>query len=399
MTKTFTRRQLYDLVWSEPMTTLATRFGISNVWLKKTCTAAAIPVPPRGHWTRKAAGGRVRLTPLPLRPPGMSYHVEVGSVRCDSPLDESELLGPLPPPPEFEETLEEVRTRAAKAIGKVSAPRNVRRWHPVITRLLKADERREQRPRRYLFDWARDPPRFDTPFERRRLRILNALFFAAARSGGDGKIADKEARDVSIRIHDTSVDILLERPGYRPVDATVRAWRAAPAPAKDEGDKRLRLSFCDGPDEEEAEPAWQDDDDRKLESHLTEIAIEIVVEAERGCRDRAVRFHAWRVKRKAEAEEAQRLRWEAEEKAERERLARLEQARIDRLVRDAAAFRQANDIRAYAEAVASAVREGGTDLDLQTLASWLEWAHTQADRIDPVRNGPFARSMEDEPDA
>jgi hypothetical protein len=38
------RSELYDLVWSEPMRTLAARFDVSDVALGKTCRKADIPL-------------------------------------------------------------------------------------------------------------------------------------------------------------------------------------------------------------------------------------------------------------------------------------------------------------------------------------------------------------------
>jgi hypothetical protein len=56
MAKRISRAELYTLVWSELMKTLATRFGISDVALKKTCARAGIPTPDRGDWAKKEAG-------------------------------------------------------------------------------------------------------------------------------------------------------------------------------------------------------------------------------------------------------------------------------------------------------------------------------------------------------
>ena len=50
---TFTRQELYDLVWSEPMIKLAARYKISGNGLAKACRRADIPVPERGYWARK----------------------------------------------------------------------------------------------------------------------------------------------------------------------------------------------------------------------------------------------------------------------------------------------------------------------------------------------------------
>jgi hypothetical protein len=48
MSPEFKRQELYVLVWSQPITALAERFGISGVSLVKACNRASIPVPERG---------------------------------------------------------------------------------------------------------------------------------------------------------------------------------------------------------------------------------------------------------------------------------------------------------------------------------------------------------------
>src|SRR5690242_7626806 len=60
-----TRRQLYELVWDQPMTKLASQFGLSDVGLRKICQKHRVPTPPAGHWAKKAYGKRVTTRPLP----------------------------------------------------------------------------------------------------------------------------------------------------------------------------------------------------------------------------------------------------------------------------------------------------------------------------------------------
>ena len=62
------REELYELVWSEPMTALATRFGISDNGLRKRCKAMSIPTPSRGYWEKVKRGHRVRKLPFPPTP-------------------------------------------------------------------------------------------------------------------------------------------------------------------------------------------------------------------------------------------------------------------------------------------------------------------------------------------
>ena len=68
MAKRLSRKELYELVWSEPMKILAPRFGISDVGLRKACDRAEIPTPGPGHWAIfrslcEAVGAKGNLVP------------------------------------------------------------------------------------------------------------------------------------------------------------------------------------------------------------------------------------------------------------------------------------------------------------------------------------------------
>jgi len=73
------RKELYDLVWSEPLKTLCSRFEISDVALKKTCARSKIPTPERGYWAKKDAGKPTLQVALPIRPPGMDDQVLIAA--------------------------------------------------------------------------------------------------------------------------------------------------------------------------------------------------------------------------------------------------------------------------------------------------------------------------------
>jgi len=59
------RKQLYELVWTEAMVTLAPKLDISDVGLKKRCKKLGVPTPPRGYWAKLEAGKQVTKEPLP----------------------------------------------------------------------------------------------------------------------------------------------------------------------------------------------------------------------------------------------------------------------------------------------------------------------------------------------
>jgi len=60
-----TRQELYNLVWSLPMTTLAKKYKISDNGLRKICRKMAIPFPNVGHWAKVQHGRKISPAPLP----------------------------------------------------------------------------------------------------------------------------------------------------------------------------------------------------------------------------------------------------------------------------------------------------------------------------------------------
>ena len=65
--KWYSRDDLYELIWSRPMTKLAGEFGISDVALSKKCKKLGIPRPGLGYWRRVESGWRGKKMPLPKR--------------------------------------------------------------------------------------------------------------------------------------------------------------------------------------------------------------------------------------------------------------------------------------------------------------------------------------------
>lgn len=53
---TITAEDLEKMVWSRPMTTVASQLGISDVAVRKRCLKLGVPTPPRGYWTKFKAG-------------------------------------------------------------------------------------------------------------------------------------------------------------------------------------------------------------------------------------------------------------------------------------------------------------------------------------------------------
>lgn len=62
---TLTRKKLYDLVWSKPLTTLAKEYNYSDNGLRKICKKHNIPTPNAGNWAKLRHGKPSPIKPLP----------------------------------------------------------------------------------------------------------------------------------------------------------------------------------------------------------------------------------------------------------------------------------------------------------------------------------------------
>lgn len=61
----YEREELYERVWTTPMTQIAGEENISDRGLAKICKKLDVPRPPRGYWAKVAAGKKPQKTRLP----------------------------------------------------------------------------------------------------------------------------------------------------------------------------------------------------------------------------------------------------------------------------------------------------------------------------------------------
>lgn len=382
MAYVFTRQQLYDLVWSGPITTLAKSLTISDVGLAKACRRGDIPLPPRGYWAKLNAGKRVVRPQLPLRAPGASDRITVGQDRprtfVSSNEDESLAVeDPPPQPPVYDETLDAVEARIRKALpAKFRYVRALANPHPQVARLLREDdERRDAMTKsRYTFD----KPRFESRFEQRRLTFVSNLFVLLARLDVQGSARGAEGRELSAHVGDQFVKLKVEtlatlRPRKRPGDVKrdepmameveVARWQ--------HGEREERLF-------------WSDDESGKLENRLLEIGVAIVLTGERQYRKARQFSYEWdRHSFDQKVEKARKAREESEQR-EREARQQADRDRVARLLGQVSARQQAQQIRAYVDEVLSspdAVEGRAYEGDRNV---WADWARTIADRLDPL---------------
>jgi hypothetical protein len=311
---------------------------------------------------------------------GSSYHD-----RYRAPSRE-EILGPVPDAPTFQEDIDSVERKVRLALGKVRFVKTLDHPHEAIRKLLKADDERRQKQlqSRYPMPW--DGPIFESPLEQRRLRILNSILMAVAKAGARPTIRGREGRDISFRVSDQVVGLELDA-----LDSFTRNRRYEPFRPR-EPRARMRLAILASPGSEKDRWHWEDSETRKIERDIEEVAVRLILAAEIQYRDGRRSSHEWRLTRRAQIIEEDRLATEKAEREERERQKKLEQERVDKLLDEAESLQKAETIRAYVERVRTAASEGGHDRG--ALDDWARWALAVANTLDPVRTGRFLASAE-----
>lgn len=389
---TISREALYDLVWTEPVRTIAQRMGVSDVWLKKCCAKADIPVPERGYWAKLRANKKVVRQKLPPRSPGMAPDVTIGAGPRPYPWPrnpEAELAAPPPTEPTFAEPIEAVTARVDQSLGKVRFVRDLGSAHSLIRHLLDEDALRRLKPSDAPYRLRYSEPLFDSPFERRRLRILNNLFLALTKAGHQPSLGE-QARNVGVTVGSQKISFTLDHPRAR-TQANGRIQ------TPHEAYETLRLEIPATGD------SWADDDSGRIEDRLREIILKLIVAGEVQYRANAHTVYENACRRRAEME--RRL---VEQRGEADRLAREKAIKAEAeqrkmLLRMAADHRAAQDIRAFVNAAIAAF--GPDNAQESPTAEWVSWALRVADQIDPIgrlqiaEDGTAAEKPGAEPDS
>jgi len=64
------RKELYEMVWSEPMLKVGARFSVSSSYMARVCTMLNVPRPERGYWAKRKVGKAPKKLALPPPRPG-----------------------------------------------------------------------------------------------------------------------------------------------------------------------------------------------------------------------------------------------------------------------------------------------------------------------------------------
>ncbi len=350
----FTRQALYNRVWSEPIRTVASTLGVSDVGLAKACRAAGTPTPPRGYWTRRPHG-QLRSTRPPLSPFERDRdQVVIAPARRRSPS------------PTVQAALD-----AASLTRSADADRGA--VHGLVQTWMADQEERREAWRRN--GWAlaglEDPSR---ALVRRRLRLTSDLLWSLeARAlevsqSPEGWAVEGHGERLAFSLYERS------RIDRRPATTEERRWRPdrttvrATVPAGDLVLKiRGRLSV--------------QTEFRELKTPLEAQLVAIAANLEAGLLELAER-------RRLQVLEDERTAASDRARRKQQAYAEARAGLLDRLNRQAERHRQAEAIRAYLAAADRAPLAARPDF-----AAWKAWALEQAEAMDPLKDGsaPFSR--------
>jgi len=190
------RKSLFEMVWSQPMTKLKAQFKISDVALTKICRRHEIPVPGRGFWARVAAGQRL-IRPelrLPSRPELEDIRIFGSSYSRVKP--------------EIREAEREAKTMESAADRKIVVSPRLADLHPIAQATLQTLRKAKANDHGVvasfgpdLFSVAVSPSQVD-----RSIRILNAVARASTERGFS---AERGKNSACLLVNGEQLDFLL----------------------------------------------------------------------------------------------------------------------------------------------------------------------------------------------
>jgi hypothetical protein len=346
----FTRKQLYDLVWSQSLLSLSKKYRISDVGLRKICSRMSIPLPRAGHWEKLKHGKPVTVIPLPITNSGekeVTLYIRDQSDNADNAIEKLSV----------NKVAKEIRSNTDL---QLEVPERLKRPGKLIASAKDSLSRKEAKSSLYRGVVTTESGELDIRVApqnvSRALRIMDTLIKALRSRKHDIEIVQDrtnviiEAEKIQVSLKEKLKKVAIEKPKY--------SWQNI------EYHPTGILSF-----RIEGQRQWEDGK-QSLEEQLNKILAWLEAEVAR---------------RKQRQEESERIR---EQNRERKRLRKeleerkqKELAGFKKTLQKATRWHKATNLRNYIDAVEQiALASHGVTKELQ---AWLEWARKKADWYDP----------------
>ncbi len=369
---TLTREALYDLVWSEPGTHVARRFGVSDVAVAKWCRRTGVPRPPAGYWARLRAGRAASKASLPaLRADQEDAILLKQAPAC------GECGGELPQPPPFLELVAD----------PIPVSDRLRRAHPLVRATRAAYRSTRGRSNQVLMPEGNilavqvSKAQLD-----RALRIMDALLKQIEALGWEVGATSRNQEwgsrrrmlQTTVGIGQVQVPISLremaktatrkvatgsDRPPWEPA----HRWVSYPR-----GTGKLWLRAGHLPNFGSLGPGVSDGRTLPLERRLNLFVCKFLAEAER-----------LRLKKVEDDECCRREEEERRRREEEARRAEEERRRRNHLEGLATRWARSQELGAFLAAAEAVITAAGRS-EHQPQAAWLEWARGYVGGLDPL---------------
>lgn len=372
--KPLTRETLYNEVWTEPVSVVAPRYGLSDVGLAKICRSLAIPLPSRGYWAKVKAGKVMHRVALP--PLKHSGAVPIGLVKLPS-----EKVA-------VREAARKTRARVRKEVLPLPPPEEVSTPHSLVVATSKRLRRREGWPEGSLLRSA--------PKEVLNLSVTkDALDRALALTDTLIKALEKEGFCFEIDTEKGTTWLKWSETGTRmafSISEHVKRSVHVITPAEERARKRYwdrsrwdhAASYPSIPHHDYTPTGtltievgrwpsrkWNDTPRIQLESRLGEVIGGVIVLA----RDIHAKDQEEARRKEAYCLAVKRYEFLTTRRAD-------EVSRFEALETDVTNWERAAKLRAFADAKERQLRAvGGPSTDQ---ADWLAWARAKADWLDPL---------------
>lgn len=409
----YTREQLYDLVWSQPMLKVAKQHGISDVGMAKMCRKMNIPLPPRGYWAKLQSGQKLKRPRLPPAEPGQDYQVTMAfnpDAETDQKREQERAV-------ERSKTIQPHLDFEKDPANKITVESTLSDPHPLVAKIAKSLA--EAKPARNELLLKLPPRRLNVHVTQttrdRALCIMDALIKGLEARGFQVYLTNDDKTVTCVKVNEEIFELSLEeRVAKVEKELTPEqkeAVKKTPSLIQFYREHEIRatgqLVFkYKAPTDMAINRRWSDSEKYRLEERLNQIITYLLMDAA------TMKDHRQEAKRRAELLEAKRQEeqraWQEQQRqaaelrrqaAEQQQLANEEEAQRKELFEQTSMWDQCERARAFIRtAKAQYLQHHSEIMPGSKFAQWLDWAERQADRIDPLsgQNASFWKRFEEE---
>jgi hypothetical protein len=342
-----TRKDLYNLIWSKPVTQIAKDFGISDVGVAKICKKLNIPKPGLGFWAKKQHGKRTRQKPLP-------------ALKIGDP-DSYTIKGSMDPNLNLtSEFIEKQKIFEGRQINIVSVKQALRNPHPLVQQSMTRLGQGYTYQSRYRGGRSCLDITVGKDSIRRSLLIMDALVKAMGKRGFPVSINDDHRDNTFALINDQAISFCIFESSRqipnpkRETDRWENRYEYMPT-----GKLTLKIkNYYQG------QKSISDGKTQRLENKLNDFIILMVKASE-------IVIIRRKVREQREKESQKKVQIEREVALKKQE----EQEMLNKLFNNAETWNKCVLARQYIKAVAA--NSGGGEVD-----SWIAWAGGQVDRLE-----------------